>query len=153
MKIRDEKRNGRRQMTCRRPLAKLCHGRSTGRGGDLFGTALQLADQPVHARALDHRREFGALGDGHAHAFDRDVDDLRAAADPVEIWYALGAQERECVWARALAGLPGALIPAPHFGASDCRCPAHTVHFVALPDSAAFAYAVGDTVLQEKLHV
>jgi Uri superfamily endonuclease len=81
------------------------------------------------------------------------VDYLRAAAEPVEIWYALGAQERECVWARALTGLPGALIPAPHFGASDCRCPAHMVHFVALPGSAAFARAVGGTVLQEKLHV
>jgi len=81
------------------------------------------------------------------------VDYLRVAAEPVEIWYALGAQERECVWARALAGLPGALIPVPRFGASDCRCLAHMVHFAALPDMGAFARAVDDVVLQERLDV
>jgi Uri superfamily endonuclease len=81
------------------------------------------------------------------------VDYVRTAVEPVEIWYALGAQKRECVWARVLAGLPGALIPAPRFGASDCRCPAHLVHFAALSDVAPFARAVGDAVLQEKLNV
>ncbi|MCJ7701215.1 MAG: GIY-YIG nuclease family protein [Anaerolineales bacterium] len=37
----------------------------------------------------------------------------------------------ECEWSLFLAGLPGAIIPVPKFGASDCRagCPAHLVHF------------------------
>lgn len=81
------------------------------------------------------------------------VDYLRTAVEPVGIWYALGAQKRECVWARALAGFPGALIPAPRFGASDCRCRAHMVHFAALPDMAAFARAVDGAILEEKLNV
>lgn len=35
----------------------------------------------------------------------------------------------ECRWSQWLAGLPGAAVPAPGFGASDCRCgcPAHLV--------------------------
>jgi Uri superfamily endonuclease len=39
----------------------------------------------------------------------------------------------ECLWSQALTRLPGTRVPAPGFGASDCRsgCPAH---LVALPD-------------------
>lgn len=78
------------------------------------------------------------------------VDYLRAHARPIQVWYAVGSRERECVWAQALAGLPGASIPAPRFGASDCCCPAHLVHFAAPPDRAAFARAVGEAVLRER---
>jgi Uri superfamily endonuclease len=37
----------------------------------------------------------------------------------------------ECRWSHRLAELPGALLPLPGFGASDCRagCPAHLVMF------------------------
>jgi Uri superfamily endonuclease len=43
-------------------------------------------------------------------------------------------QRLECLWGQALAGLPGAAVPIPGFGASDCRlgCPAH---LVALPSA------------------
>jgi len=81
------------------------------------------------------------------------VDYLRVDAQPVQIWYALGARRRECSWAQALSGLPGASIPVPHFGASDCHCPAHLVHFAASPDLGGFARAVGDPVSREGLHV
>jgi len=76
------------------------------------------------------------------------VDYLRPHAWPVEIWCAIGARKRECVWAQTLLTLPGASIPVPRFGASDCRCPAHLVHFSALPDRAAFAQAVGGPVME-----
>jgi Uri superfamily endonuclease len=33
----------------------------------------------------------------------------------------------ECRWHRATALAPGATIPVPGFGSSDCRCPAHLV--------------------------
>ena len=79
------------------------------------------------------------------------VDYLRAVAQPDEVWYAAGTQKRECVWARRLGSLSGASIPVPRFGASDCRCPAHLVHFAAPPDLAAFRRAVGEPVLQESL--
>jgi len=81
------------------------------------------------------------------------VDYLRAHARPVEIWYAVGTRKRECAWAQALSGLPGASIPVPRFGASDCHCPAHLTCFAAPPDPAAFARAVGEPVSQEKLNV
>ena len=81
------------------------------------------------------------------------VDYLRAYARPVEIWYAVGTQKRECAWAQALSGLPGAFIPVPRFGASDCHCLAHLIHFAAPPDLAAFARAVGEPMSQEILNV
>jgi Uri superfamily endonuclease len=42
-----------------------------------------------------------------------------------------GLENLECRWSQALAALPGASIPAPGFGASDCEagCPAHLVAF------------------------
>ncbi len=81
------------------------------------------------------------------------VDYLRAFARPVEIWYTVGTRKWECVWAQALSELAGASIPVAGFGASDCRCPAHLVHFVAPPDLAAFIHAVGGPVSQERLDV
>ena len=45
-----------------------------------------------------------------------------------------GFRPTECAWSQALITLPGAAIPAPKFGASDCQagCPAHLVHFPIL---------------------
>ena len=39
----------------------------------------------------------------------------------------------ECAWSQALLALPGASVPAPSFGASDCRsgCVAHLIYFSA----------------------
>ncbi len=59
------------------------------------------------------------------------VDFLRAYAQPVAWGWRteFGGPDLplECQWSQALAGLPGVFIPAPGFGASDCRsgCPAH----------------------------
>jgi Uri superfamily endonuclease len=80
------------------------------------------------------------------------IDYLRAHAQPTEIWYTVGIQKRECAWARAMAELPGASIPVPRFGASDCCCPAHLIRFAAPPDLKAFARAVGESVSQERLN-
>jgi Uri superfamily endonuclease len=79
------------------------------------------------------------------------IDYLRRSACPVEVWYATGAQKRECAWVQALGRLPGALVPALRFGASDCRCPSHLVHFAASPGVAPFARLVGEPVSLEKL--
>jgi Uri superfamily endonuclease len=42
-----------------------------------------------------------------------------------------GCCPSECGWSRTLSALPGAAIPIPKFGTSDCRsgCRAHLVHF------------------------
>ena len=92
------------------------------------------------ARISRHLRSHKPL---HWH-----VDYLRAVARPVEIWYAVGTRKRECIWAKALAGLSNASIPASRFGASDCGCPAHLIHFATPPDMAAFVQAVNEPVIQ-----
>lgn len=45
----------------------------------------------------------------------------------------------ECLWSQGLARLPGGCVPAPGFGASDCRlgCPAHLVAFPGKNDTDA----------------
>ena len=79
------------------------------------------------------------------------ADYLRAAARPLAVWHTVGAAKRECVWAKALSELPGASYPVPRFGASDCGCPAHLLHFAAPPDLAAFACAVGEDISMESV--
>jgi Uri superfamily endonuclease len=95
------------------------------------------------ARLARHLRPLKPL---HWH-----IDYFRAHARPVEIWYASGTQRRECAWAHALLGLPGASIPVPRFGASDCCCSTHLIHFAMLPDLMAFTNAVGVSVSREVL--
>ena len=79
------------------------------------------------------------------------VDYLRAEAACVEAWYATGSTRRECVWAGALAELPGASNPVPRFGASDCRCTAHLIHFSDRPNLSAFAALVAGPVVRAVL--
>ena len=81
------------------------------------------------------------------------LDYLREHAQPIETWYAVGTQKRECTWAQTLSRLTGASIPIARFGASDCRCPAHLIHFTALPDLETFARAVRETVSREVMDV
>ncbi|MBN1287077.1 MAG: GIY-YIG nuclease family protein [Anaerolineae bacterium] len=57
------------------------------------------------------------------------IDYLRQHTRLLETRQTPGATRLECVWARALAEAPGATIPAPGFGASDCTCAAHLFHF------------------------
>jgi Uri superfamily endonuclease len=90
------------------------------------------------ARVGRHLRGRGAV---HWH-----VDYLRAQVAPTAVWLAEGNGRRECIWAAVLARTGGASLPAPGFGASDCRCPAHLIHLPALPDLAAFARQTGDPV-------
>jgi len=90
------------------------------------------------ARVARHLRDPKPL---HWH-----IDALREHARPLRLWLSEGPQGRECVWAGVLSRLPGASLPAPRFGASDCRCPAHLIRFAALPDCARFARAVGEVV-------
>ena len=49
----------------------------------------------------------------------------------VDVHAVPGDERWECGWAATLLRLPGAAVIAPGFGASDCRCPTHLVHFPA----------------------
>jgi Uri superfamily endonuclease len=80
------------------------------------------------------------------------IDYLCAQAQPVESWYATGIRERECDWAESLSRLPDAEIPVPRFGASDCRCAGHLIHFPTLPSKEALSRDVGVTVSCFQIH-
>lgn len=66
------------------------------------------------------------------------IDYLRAAAHIERIAWGASDQRLEHDWARRLLDAPGAFIPAPRFGASDCRCPAHLIGFRRAPDLDAW---------------
>jgi Uri superfamily endonuclease len=62
------------------------------------------------------------------------IDYLRSAAEVTGFCYLANPTHLECPWSQALSLSPGANIPVPGFGASDCRsrpkrCPAHLVAF------------------------
>jgi len=84
----------------------------------------------LRARCLHHLRPVLRL---HWH-----IDYLRSAASLQDIWFTPDPVPREHLWAEMTAGLPGADIPIPRFGASDCRCRSHLFHFASKPVLAIF---------------
>jgi Uri superfamily endonuclease len=71
------------------------------------------------------------------------IDYLRRAAPLAEVWFVADEAVREHAWAARLMELPGAAMPVPRFGASDCKCSAHLAYFPARPDPTAFNAAAG----------
>lgn len=69
----------------------------------------------------------------HARRAERPTwhfDHLRPCLTLAGGWFALTTRRLECDWSHALNEVQGAAVPAPGFGASDCRrgCPAHLIH-------------------------
>ncbi len=62
------------------------------------------------------------------------IDYLKAHAPIEAVWTLVSDQVYEHEWATYLLTLPEASVPMRGFGASDCRCIAHLVHFPRLPD-------------------
>jgi Uri superfamily endonuclease len=71
------------------------------------------------------------------------IDYLLGYARAVEVWYALGAERSECLWAGVAGRLPEAVAPVPGFGSSDCFCPSHLFHFPRAPSFQLFRAGVG----------
>lgn len=61
------------------------------------------------------------------------VDHLRPHTSLEAVHYCDAPAEHE--WAQVLARSPGAEIPLPRFGASDCRCPSHLFFFARARDA------------------
>jgi Uri superfamily endonuclease len=96
------------------------------------------------------KRHISGAGRLHWH-----IDYLRREATPVQVWY-IQNERREHTWARAFQGLAGASVPAPRFGASDCRCSTHLFHFSDLPACDLAFMAIrkvfgSDLIVQQKL--
>jgi len=73
----------------------------------------------VQARVGRHVRREKAQ---HWH-----IDALTGIAHVEKVWYTVSRERLECVWAREMRQLPGAVIPVAGFGSSDCTCEAHLV--------------------------
>ncbi len=61
------------------------------------------------------------------------VDYLARQADLVEVWWRPGSEKEECAWASLALAAPGARLPVPGFGSSDCRCASHLAYFPNRP--------------------
>jgi Uri superfamily endonuclease len=96
--------------------------------GSAFGTG------GLAARIRHHQR---IAARPHWH-----IDYLRAVCELVEVWFTDDPARREPVWARAMAGLPGASVPLAGFGSSDCDCAAHLFTFNRVPSIRAFRQRV-----------
>ena len=94
--------------------------------GDYLYIGSALGPGGLQARLRRHLR-----GEGRHHWH---IDWLRAITDVVGFYYLATNSQNECQWSQALLDCPGASVPAPRFGASDCRnsgqsCAAHLVCF------------------------
>jgi Uri superfamily endonuclease len=63
---------------------------------------------------------------------------LRQAAQVEQVWYIASDTVYEHEWAAALRKMPEAALPAARFGASDCTCETHLIHFASPPDFDQF---------------
>jgi Uri superfamily endonuclease len=70
------------------------------------------------------------------------ADYLSTAFPPRRAWIVDGVAG-ECDLAAGLAASPGAERRPPRFGAGDCRCPGHHVHFSRRPRLAEVSAAAG----------
>ena len=78
------------------------------------------------------------------------MDYLRAICDLVEVWFTTEAARCEHSWAKAVARLPGAWVPVPGFGSSDCKCQTHLFRFDGMPSVRAFRQRVKTRVLRTR---
>jgi len=60
------------------------------------------------------------------------IDYLRPWTQVERVWYC-EAGRVEHGWAASLASRPGATVPLPGFGSSDCECAAHLIRFEKTP--------------------
>ena len=76
------------------------------------------------------------------------LDWLRPELSLIGIWFTTAPGNWECAWSQAILELPGVTIPAPGFGAADCRsgCAAHLVELPGLTTPNAIAGVLEDAM-------
>ncbi|MBN1580584.1 MAG: GIY-YIG nuclease family protein [Anaerolineae bacterium] len=94
----------------------------------------------LRARLARHSRSDKRL---HWH-----IDYLLAEGTLEATWQMASSEKHECVWAKAVIGLPGARIPALGFGSSDCRCPSHLVYLPHAPMDRCIRGALTRAIFQ-----
>lgn len=90
----------------------------------------------LEARLARHRRRDKKL---RWH-----IDYLLEHAQLVEVWSAALPGKLECVWAQAAQHLPGAEIPVPGFGSSDCHCSSHLIYLARKPTCEEFTAQIAN---------
>lgn len=83
------------------------------------------------AARIRHHRQVAARPHWH-------IDYLRAQCELIEVWFTTEAAHCEHAWAKAVARLPGAVMPMPGFGSSDCQCETHLLYNPHRPSIRAF---------------
>ncbi len=73
------------------------------------------------------------------------IDHLTQRVAVGQVYWLAAPEPLECRWVQKLLRLPGAALPAPGFGSSDCRCGCRS-HLIRLPDGFTLE------ALQEVLH-
>ena len=84
----------------------------------------------VGARLAHHRKRAARP---HWH-----IDHLRLHAQLRRVWFTHDPIRREHQWAHVMQQLPGAELPLPGFGSSDCMCASHLVRFTRRPSLRRF---------------
>jgi len=102
--------------------------------GSAFGAG-GLAARIRHHQEVAHRP--------HWH-----IDYLGAMSDLVEVWFTTDPGRAEHAWANAAARLPGAGVPMPGFGSSDCKCATHLFWFAEMPSVSAFRKHIDAPVMR-----
>lgn len=112
---------------------------------------------PGGLRARLGRHLRGPARPGEAPRLHWHIDYLRQAATVLGAAYRCGLPAVECAWSQAIAALPGAILPAPGFGSSDCHsgCPAHLVAFPHQVDlrRAAWLLSLGVEQVLDRLEL
>ncbi len=83
------------------------------------------------AARIGHHRRIAVRPHWH-------IDYLRAACELTEVWWTTDPARLEHAWAGAVASMPGADVPMPCFGSSDCTCAAHLFWFERQPTARRF---------------
>jgi Uri superfamily endonuclease len=80
------------------------------------------------------------------------LDYLRCVAILQSVWWTEGERRREHDWAALLQQLPGATLPVPRFGASDCTCASHLFHYAEQPFLGLFQELLTQRFPGETVH-